>query len=120
MKRRVVITGMGAITPYGMDLKQIWNNLINGISAIDYITSFDTKNLKVKIAGEVKDFDPNNFMEKKDVRRTARFAQMGLAAAKLAIKDAYLEKNLSDEDRDDVGVVVGSAAAVPSGSGEVI
>ncbi len=109
MKRRVVITGMGAITPYGMDLKQIWNNLINGISAIDYITSFDTKNLKVKIAGEVKDFDPNNFMEKKDVRRTARFAQMGLAAAKLAIKDAYLEKNLSDKDRDDVGVVVGSA-----------
>ncbi|MFH1583706.1 MAG: beta-ketoacyl-ACP synthase II [Actinomycetota bacterium] len=109
MKRRVVITGMGAITPYGMDLKQIWNNLINGISAIDYITSFDTKNLKVKIAGEVKDFDPNDFMEKKDVRRTARFAQMGLAAAKLAIEDAFLEKNLSDIERDDVGVVVGSA-----------
>ncbi|MBU2598479.1 MAG: beta-ketoacyl-ACP synthase II [Actinobacteria bacterium] len=109
MKRRVVITGMAAITPYGMDLKQIWNNLINGISAIDYITSFDTKNLKVKIAGEVKDFDPNDFMEKKDVRRTARFAQMGLAAAKLAIEDAFLEKNLSDIERDDVGVVVGSA-----------
>lgn len=109
MKRRVVITGMGAITPFGNDLEKIWNNLINGISAIDYITSFDTKNLKVKIAGEVKDFDPNDFMEKKDVRRTARFAQMGLAAAKLAIEDAFLEKNLSDIERDDVGVVVGSA-----------
>jgi len=109
MRRRVVVTGMGAITPYGTDLEKIWENLINGNSAIDYITSFDTSNLKVKIAGEVKNFDPTSYMKKRDVRRTARFAQMGLAAAKLAIKDAFLEKNLSDTERDDVGVVVGSA-----------
>jgi len=109
VRKRVVITGMGAITPFGNDLEIIWKNLINGNSAIDYITSFDASNLKVRFAGEVKDFDPTNFMEKKDVRRTARFAQMGLAAAKLAIEDAFLEKNLSDLERDDIGVVVGSA-----------
>lgn len=109
MRRRVVITGMGAITPFGNDLEIIWKNLINGKSAIDYITSFDTSDLKVKFAGEVKDFNPTDFMKKKDARRTARFAQMGLAAAKLAIKHAFLEKNLSDIERDDVGVVVGSA-----------
>ncbi|OEG00360.1 beta-ketoacyl-[acyl-carrier-protein] synthase II [Vulcanibacillus modesticaldus] len=106
MKRRVVVTGMGVISPVGNDLDSFWNSLVNGISGIDYITQFDTTNYSVKIAAEVKDFKPEDFIEKKEVRRLDRFTQFAIAASKMAIKDADLTINEANAER--VGVYIGS------------
>ena len=101
MKNRVVITGDGSISPLGFNSKSLWENLINGQSGIDYIQQFDTENFSVKIAGEVKDFDPNDFFDSKDVKRLDRFTMFGLIAAKHAIeKSNYLSS--------DAGVIVGT------------
>ena len=101
MKNRVVITGDGSISPLGFNSKSLWENLINGQSGVDYIQQFDTENFSVKIAGEVKDFDPNDFFDSKDVRRLDRFTMFGLIAAKQAIeKSNYLSS--------DAGVIVGT------------
>ena len=101
MKNRVVITGDGSISPLGFNSKSLWKNLINGQSGIDYIQQFDTENFSVKIAGEVKDFDPNDFFDSKDVKRLDRFTMFGLIAAKHAIeKSNYLSS--------DAGVIVGT------------
>ena len=101
MKNRVVITGDGSISPLGFNSKSLWKNLINGQSGIDYIQQFDTENFSVKIAGEVKDFDPNDFFDSKDVKRLDRFTMFGLIAAKQAIeKSNYLSS--------DAGVIVGT------------
>ena len=70
MRRRCVITGMGAVTPCGNDVDEFWNNIKNGVSGIDYITKFDTEGFKVKIGGEVKNFNPEQYISKKDVKRT--------------------------------------------------
>ena len=101
MKNRVVITGDGSISPLGFSSKSLWKNLINGQSGVDYIQQFDTENFSVKIAGEVKDFDPNDFFDSKDVKRLDRFTMFGLIAAKQAIeKSNYLSS--------DAGVIVGT------------
>jgi 3-oxoacyl-[acyl-carrier-protein] synthase II len=101
LKNRVVITGDGSISPLGFNSKSLWKNLINGQSGIDYIQQFDTENFSVKIAGEVKDFDPNDFFDSKDVKRLDRFTMFGLIAAKQAIeKSNYLSS--------DAGVIVGT------------
>ena len=101
MKNRVVITGDGSISPLGFNSKSFWKNLINGQSGVDYIQQFDTENFSVKIAGEVKDFDPNDFFDSKDVKRLDRFTMFGLIAAKQAIeKSNYLSS--------DAGVIVGT------------
>ncbi len=101
MKNRVVITGDGSISPLGLDSKSLWKNLSNGKSGIDYIQQFDTKNFSVKIAGEVKSFDPNNFFESKEIKRLDRFTMFGLIAAKQALeKSKYLSS--------DAGVIVGT------------
>ena len=101
MKNRVVITGDGSISPLGFNSKSLWENLINGQSGVDYIQQFDTENFSVKIAGEVKDFDPNDFFDSKDVKRLDRFTMFGLIAAKHAIeKSNYLSS--------DAGVIVGT------------
>ena len=101
MKNRVVITGDGSISPLGFNSKSLWENLINGQSGVDYIQQFDTENFSVKIAGEVKDFDPNEFFDSKDVKRLDRFTMFGLIAAKQAIeKSNYLSS--------DAGVIVGT------------
>ena len=101
MKNRVVITGSGSISPLGLDSKSFWENLIKGQSGIDYIQQFDTENLSVKIAGEVKDFNPNDFFDRKEVRKLDRFTMFGLIAANQAI-------NQSDYNSSDVGVIVGT------------
>ena len=101
MKNRVVITGSGSISPLGLDSKSFWENLIKGQSGIDYIQQFDTENLSVKIAGEVKDFNPNDFFDSKEVRKLDRFTMFGLIAANQAI-------NQSDYNSSDVGVIVGT------------
>src|SRR5438034_9124108 len=84
--RRVVITGLGAITPIGSDVETFWSNLKNGVSGIRAIDAFDTTAYDCKIGGQVRDFDPKPFFKNpKDVRRTDRFTQLAMAAAKMAV-----------------------------------
>lgn len=106
MKRRVVITGVGVISPVGNDAQTFWNSLQEGKSGIDRLTAFDASEYPTQIAGEVKDFNPELYMDKKEVRRTDRFVQFGLAAAKMAIEDAKLE--ITAENAERVGVYIGS------------
>ena len=106
MKRRVVITGMGGLSPIGNTADDMWNNAKEGICGIDTIKSFDTSNHKVKVAGELKDFDATNYMEKMMVRRTARFTQLALIAAREAFSMSGI--NMANEDANRVGVNISS------------
>jgi 3-oxoacyl-[acyl-carrier-protein] synthase II len=106
--RRVVITGIGVITPLGIELETFWSNLKNGVSGIRKIQSFDTSAFDTRIGGEVVDFDPKlYFKNPKDVRRTDRFAQLAMGAAHSAMKDSGLEADKL-ERRDRFGVIVSS------------
>lgn len=104
--RRVVITGLGAVTPVGIGKDEFWSSLIQGKSGIGPITRFDTENFSAKIAAEVKDFNPEDFLDKKEARRMDRFAQYSVAAAKLAIEDGNID--LDTVDRNKVGVIFGT------------
>src|SRR5881394_2344180 len=105
--RRVVITGMGAITPLGNDFETFWSNLKNGVSGIHKIETFDTSAYDCRIGGEVHGFDPKTvFKNPKDVRRTDRFAQLAMAAAKMAMADCAIE--MASENPDRFGVLVSS------------
>src|SRR6185437_12316875 len=105
--RRVVITGMGVITPVGSDLETFWSNLKNGVSGIRKIESFDTSAYDCKIACEVLNFDPKPYFKNaKDVRRTDRFAQLAMAAADSALKDGGID--LEKANRDRFGVIISS------------
>ena len=105
--RRVVITGMGAITPLGNDVETFWANLKNGVSGIHTIESFDTTAYDCHIGGEVRGFDPKTvFKNPKDVRRTDRFAQLAMAAAKMAMADSAIE--MANENPNRFGVLVSS------------
>ena len=106
MKRRVVVTGMGAITPIGNDVESFWNHVKEGKVGIDYITRFDTTEYKVKVAAEVKDFVAKNYMDFRSAKRMELFSQYAVAAALEAMKDAGLEMEKEDPFR--VGVIVGS------------
>ena len=103
--RRVVVTGLGAVTPVGNDVETMWNSLINGISGVDVITNFDTSDLKVKIAAQVKDFDATKYIEKKEIRKTDLYTQYAVAAAQQAIDDSGIIGTIA-EDR--FGVYVGA------------
>src|SRR4029077_8406697 len=106
-ERRVVITGLGVITPVGNDLETFWKNLVEGSSGMRRIHAFYTANYDCKIGGEVRDFEPKNFFKNaKDVRRTDRFAQLAMAAAKMSIQDSGLD--LEHVNRDRFGVLVSS------------
>src|SRR5699024_3409723 len=104
-KRRVVITGVGAVTPLGNDAQTLWDGVVQGKSGIDYITKVDKEAFPVHVAAEVKDFDLLQFMYKKDKRKMYYFTQYVVAASKMAVEDAKLEIN--DENRDRVGVWIG-------------
>ncbi|EGL82588.1 3-oxoacyl-(acyl-carrier-protein) synthase 2 [Caldalkalibacillus thermarum TA2.A1] len=106
MNRRVVITGCGVITSLGQDIDTFWDNIVKGKSGVSKIESFDTSEHATKIAAEVKDFNPEDYMDRRDIRRTDRFVQFGVAAAKQALKHANLE--ITEENAHDVGVYVGS------------
>ena len=106
MERRVVITGMGALTPIGNDVSTFWNNAKSGKLGIDFITLIDKDLVDVKIAAEVKDFDPDTLIGKKECKRLDRFAQFGLVASDEAIKDSGID--LEKEDLDRFGVMLGS------------
>src|SRR5437868_9893067 len=106
-ERRVVITGLGVITPLGNDLETFWSNLKNGVSGIRSIDGFDVSQYDCRIGGEVKGFDPKPyFRNPKDVRRTDRFAQLAMAAANMAIQDGGID--LEKMNRDRFGVIVSS------------
>lgn len=104
--QRVVITGLGALTPLGHTVEETWRNLIAGRSGIDYITKFDTSDLRVNFAGEVRDFDAGQYMDRKEARRLDPCIQYALVAAQQAIADAGLK--LENEDPTRIGVLVGS------------
>jgi 3-oxoacyl-[acyl-carrier-protein] synthase II len=107
MKRRVVVTGMGAITPVGNDVATTWRALLDGKSGAAPITHFDAANFPVKFAAEVKDFDPLTYMERKEAKHADQFTQYAVGAANQAMTDAGLaEPNGMDPDR--IGVIVGS------------
>ncbi len=106
MSRRVVITGLGALTPLGLSVKESWRTCVNGKSGVGPITLFDASNYLVKIAAEVKNFDPANFMDAKDARRRDRFEQLAAAAAKEALADSGLA--ITEANAGRVGVIVSS------------
>ena len=106
MKKRVVITGLGAITPVGNTAEAFWQALLAGQSGIGKITRFDASEYDAQIAGEVKDFDPTAFIDKKEARRMDRFTQFAIAATKMAIADSGMA--LEKEDLSRIGAFVGS------------
>ena len=112
--RRAVVTGVGAVTPIGNDVATFWKNLVAGVSGVGPITQFDASGEEVRIAAEVKGFDPRDWIDFKQARRMSRFAQLAVAAARQAIDDAKLE--IGDHNRDDIAVVVNTGAG---GVGEV-
>lgn len=106
MKNRVVVTGMGAVTPIGNDVNTFWNNIKNGVCGIDFIKSFDTSDFKVKLAAEVKDFEPSDYIDKKEAKRMDKFCQYAIASAGQAVKNSGLD--LDAVDKTKFGVIVGS------------
>lgn len=107
MKRRVVVTGLGAITPVGNTMKETWEGLINGKNGIDFITQFDTTSMKVKIAGEVKNFNPDLYLDPRESRRLDRTILLALCAATQAYQDANLKDDEIDHERFGVFVTSG-------------
>nr|WP_100334310.1 beta-ketoacyl-ACP synthase II [Bacillus alkalisoli] len=106
MKKRVVVTGIGAVTPIGNDANTTWESAINGVSGVGALTRVDSGQFPTKVAAELKDFNPENFMDKKEARRMDRFTQYAMAASLMAVKDANLDINESNAPR--VGVWIGS------------
>jgi 3-oxoacyl-[acyl-carrier-protein] synthase II len=104
MKNRVVITGMGAVTPIGNDVESFWNNAIEGKCGVDFIKGFDTSEYKVKIAAEVKDFVPEDYIDKKETKRMDKYCQYAMAAAKMAMDDSGLDLDTIEKER--LGVMV--------------
>jgi len=104
--KRIVVTGIGAITPIGNSLDAYWDSLINGVSGADMITQFDAAKFKTRFACEIKGFDANDFMDRKEARKLDRFAQIALVASDQAVADAGITENNVDHDR--VGVIFAS------------
>ena len=104
--KRVVVTGLGTLTPIGNNVSQFWDALLRGVSGAGLITRFDTSNFKCKIAAEVKDFDPAVFFDRKEIRKIDLFSQYGMVAADEAIRDAGLDIDRLNKDR--VGVIFGT------------
>jgi 3-oxoacyl-[acyl-carrier-protein] synthase II len=107
MDRRVVVTGLGAVTPLGIQIDTVWERICHGASGINTITRFDTTDFPVRIAGEAWDFVPEQYLDKRDIRRTDRFVQFALAASQEAIQDAGL--SITNANADRVGVYIGTA-----------
>jgi 3-oxoacyl-[acyl-carrier-protein] synthase II len=106
-ERRIVITGMGAVTPLGLDVSTTWANLIAGKSGVSPITSWDASKYDCRFAAQVKDFEPRkHFFNEKDARRADRYSQLAMASAKEAVTHGGLDPNKLQLDR--VGVLVGS------------
>ncbi len=104
--KRIVVTGMGCLTPLGNSITEYWNNLRNGVSGCDFITLFDASKFKTRFACEIKNFDPTNFLDKKEARKLDRFSQTAIVASDFSVSDAGIDKDNLNPDR--VGVVFGS------------
>ncbi|WP_217585938.1 beta-ketoacyl-ACP synthase II [Lentibacillus saliphilus] len=104
--RRVVVTGLGAVSPLGNDVQTMWDGIVSGQSGIGYLTRLDRESFPVSVTAEVKDFDPSTWIEKRDVRKMDLFTQYAVVAAKMAVADANL--TINDDIADRVGVWVGS------------
>lgn len=106
MKKRVVVTGIGVVSPIGNDLATFWSNIKKGVCGINYIESFDTSEYSVKIAGEIKNFDPKMYMDRKEAKRQDRFCQFSIAASQMAVNDANID--LDNINKEKFGVIIGS------------
>ena len=106
MSKKVMVTGLGLVTPIGNQVDITWNNLINGKSGIDYIKSFDPEEYETKIAAEVKEFDPSEILGRKESKRLDRFSQFACVASKEAINHSGLD--IQNEDATRIGVIIGS------------
>ena len=105
-KRRIVVTGLGMLTPVGNTVEESWKNIVAGKSGIGPITAFDTTNFPVKISGSVKDFDATQYILKKDLKKMDPFIHYGIAAGLQALEDSGLE--VTDENAERIGVAIGS------------
>ena len=105
-KRRVVVTGIGAVTPLGNDAETTWGNIIEGVSGIGPVTRLNPDDFPAKVAAEVKEFNVENFIDKKDARKMDRFTHYAVAASLMAVKDSELE--ITEENAPRVGVWIGS------------
>ena len=105
-RKRVVVTGVGVVSPIGIGTEAFWNALVNGVSGVGPITHFDASEFATRIAAEVKDFDPEQYVERKDAKRMDRFVQMAVAASFLAVQDSDLK--VADLDANRIGVLIGS------------
>ncbi|GFP75812.1 beta-ketoacyl-ACP synthase II [Clostridium fungisolvens] len=106
MNRRVVITGMGVVTSVGIGVNNFWKGIKSGKSGISMIERVDVSEMPTKVGAEIKDFDPNNFMDRKEVKRTDRFSQFALAATKMAIEDSKIDLDKIEKER--MGVIIGT------------
>src|SRR5690349_16620895 len=104
--KRVVVTGIGALTPLGNNLQDFWNGLLNGVSGCDMITQFDASKFKTSFACELKGFDPTNYLDRKEARKLDRFTQTAMVASDQAVQDAGISKDNVNPDR--VGVIFAS------------
>ena len=104
--KRVVVTGLGALTPVGNTVSEFWNGLTSGVSGASMITNFDAKHHKTKFACEVKNFDVNEYLDRKEARKMDRFCQFAMVAASEAVADAKLDGPNLDPDR--IGVIWGA------------
>lgn len=104
--KRIVVTGIGAVTPIGIGKDSYWQSLTDGVCGVSNITLFDTTGFDVKIAAEVKNFDPTTYVERKEARRMDRFVQFAVAASLMALEDAGLK--ITEHNAERVGVVIGS------------
>ena len=106
MEKRVVITGMGAITPIGNSVEEFWKGIKEGKCGIDEITYFDNSNFKVKLAAEIKNYNPEEYFDRKEAKRTDKFTQYAMVASREAWKDSGLEQEKENMER--VGIILGS------------
>ena len=106
MSNRVVVTGIGVISPLGLDVSSTWQGLVSGKSGVDYITQFDSAPFETKIAAEVKNFDPAQYIDHKEMRRMDRFVHFAVAASLQAVEQAHLEIDASNAE--EIGVIIGA------------
>ena len=106
MERRVVVTGLGAITPIGNNVEEFWKGIKEGKCGIDEITKFDTTNFKVKLAAEVKGYNPEEYFDRREAKRLDLYSQYAMIASREAWKDSKLDKEKENMER--VGVIIGS------------
>src|SRR3990172_5627354 len=116
-RRRVVVTGMGVLTPLGNDVAAFWSRLTAGESGVRTITGFDHSRVPSKVAGEVQDFDPSNVLDRKEIRRNDRYTQFALVATREAMDQAGLPERLTGELADRTGAIIGSGLG---GSGTLV